>query len=406
MIISRPRIEEQGRELRAVSTIRFADGTARDLWFSLPATFGEGLLEANADPFLMALLQEAMLRGEDIRVEGSLSKRLWFNAERHLQPMMQLLRYKLSRVRIEPEALRDDATMGTGAGLAFSGGVDSFYALLDHHAECDDPLYRVTHLFIASVGAILDLDWTARQAQMRAVAEMHGIGAIPIASNLNELLTLPLVKSHTLRTMSCPALLPRLFRRVYLASGYNYHDIKPNNYYLSPLEPAFVHLLSTAQTEMILTGAQHSRIHKTQRIADLPSAQRHLNVCVSPITDRNCSRCWKCTRTEFTLEMYGKLDKFDQAFDLDVWKKVRSAYVGEWLLNRNKRRITIVKEVQQLARERGYAYSRWERFLGVVASTMPKRVYDRIALSGRADLLPPTAGDAAEPAATAARQPV
>jgi hypothetical protein len=92
--------------------------------------------------------------------------------------------------------------------------------------------------------------------------------------------------------------------------------------------------------------------------------------------------------------MFGKLDKFDQAFDLDVWPKVRSAYVGEWLLNRNKRKITIVKEVQALARERGYTYSRWERVLGLAASTLPKRLYDRIALGGRPELLPPQAGDA------------
>jgi len=391
MIISAPRIEEASDGVRQVARVTLADGTAHDIWFSVPAEFGHGLMDGNADPFLVALIQEAMKRGEDITIEGTLSKRLKFNADRHLQPVLRMLRYPFSEIRIEAAALRDDETLGEGVGAAFSGGVDSFMTLLDHHTECDDPAYRITHLFIASVGAILDRDWAARCAQMRSVSEVHGVSAVSVASNLGEVLSLPLVKSHTLRTLSCAALMPRLLRRCYLSSGYNYPDIRPDNYYISPIEPAFVHLLSTGHTEMILTGAQYSRVEKTRRIAEMPSAQRYLNVCVSPLTDRNCSRCWKCTRTQMTLELLGKLDRFGDAFDLEIWPKVRSAYVGEWLLNRHKRKITIVREVQELARERGYRYSTWERFLGLLAGFAPKRLYDRIALGGRPELLPPKA---------------
>lgn len=391
MIISAPRIEEADGLVRSVARVALADGSARDIWFGVTSRHAGFIRPDNADPFFLGLIQVAMTRGEDMVVEGSLSRRLKLHADTDLQSLLMLLKLDQRPVRITAETLRDDAPAGQGVGTGISGGVDSFTTLLDFGPNKRLGSFGLTHLFFHSVGALEERDLADRLSQAGAVAELAGCELVLVRSNLPDLNTVAFIKSHTLRNLACAALLPGLLRRFYYSSGYCFAEFKAGAAEIAKLEPMLVPLLSTSEIEFMPVGAQYTRVEKTRRIADFVPAQRYLNVCVSPDTRRNCSKCMKCGRTLMTLECLGVAERFADVFDLETWRSVRSAYIGEHLLNWKMRNNSLSREVRELARERGYRYSAWERFLGLIAGFAPKRLYDRIALGGRPELLPPKA---------------
>ena len=53
-------------------------------------------------------------------------------------------------------------------------------------------------------------------------------------------------------------------------------------------------------------------------------------MCVSSYhsgTKINCGACWKCLRTELTLEAFDALSQFEPVFDLDAYRKRRHRYI-------------------------------------------------------------------------------
>lgn len=379
MIISRPRIEEADGLVRSVARVTWQDGRAEDLWFAVEAGHGQFMLEGNADPFFLGMLQVAMAQGEDLVVEGSLSARLKMHVDTDLQPALMLLRLRQQRIAVTAEDLRDDAPRGHGVATGFSGGVDSFMTLCEFTDPARPPPFRLTHLFFHGVGALDDREFPQRVAAARAVAELSGLSLVPIRSNLSALNLLPFTKSHIPRNLACAALLPGLLRRFYFSSGFTFADFHDDAEEIAMLLPVLVPLLSTSETEFVPVGSEHTRTDKTRHLADYPVAWEHLNVCVAPETVRNCSKCWKCGRTLLTLDCLGMTERFAPSFDLEVWRGARAAYVGEQVLNLRKRKNPLNHELIRLSRETGRGFTPRERLLGLLASVLPKQLYDRVA---------------------------
>ncbi len=379
MIVSPPRIEEAQGLVRSIARVTFADGHAQDLWFGVEPRHGAHLRPGDADPFLLGLLQVAMSRGEELVLEGCVSARLKQHADMDLQAVLLLLRLEQRRIRVSAGSLRADGAEGQGVGTGFSGGVDSFVTLCDFTDPACPPEYRLTHLFFHGVGALEERDFGPRVAQARAVADLVGLDLVAVSSNLPALNPLPFSRSHILRNLACAALLPGLLRRFYFSAGFTFADFRADADEIAMLLPALAPLLSTAATEFVPAGSEYTRVEKTRRLADFPIAWRHLNVCVAPDTVRNCSRCWKCGRTLLTLECLGVVDRFAEAFDLDVWRQARAGYVGEHVLNPRKRGSPLNREVLELATASGLHFTPRERLLGALAPALPKRLYDRAA---------------------------
>jgi hypothetical protein len=382
MIISNPRVEEAEGRVRTIARIAFDDGRTTDLWFAVHPDHARHLRAGDADPFLLALLMVAMANGEDIRIEGTISKRLKFHADHHLPSLLRLVTHPMRPAVVTAEAVVPDAEQrGPGVGTGFSAGVDSFTTLLDHGIECTDPEYRLTHLFLNSVGTVDERDMPERLAQVREVADQFGYAVVEVRSNLAVIHNMPFIKSHTLRNLACAAALPGLLRRYYYSSTHTYDAFRGRASDVAYLEPALVPMLSTAAMEFLPVGSEYNRVDKTRRIAPLPVARSHLNVCIAQQTARNCSRCNKCCRTLMTLECLGELENFREAFDLDMWRSVRSAYIGETVLNHKMRKVTLSREVADLARASGTRFTLHERLLGLLATVAPRELYDRITRS-------------------------
>ena len=75
--------------------------------------------------------------------------------------------------------------------------------------------------------------------------------------------------------------------------------------------------LSTESLSFILSDYA-TRAEKTITIANDKLAQKYLDVC---FCFNSCGKCSKCIRTLVTLDIIGKVDQFENVFDVDYFKK-------------------------------------------------------------------------------------
>jgi len=311
-------------------------GLTQQLWYSVPHRYEEYLLPGRVDSFVLGLLLPAMRDGEDIHADGLMSEKLFFNLTRHYSRLLSIAAPALRPVRLLPGQLEGRAPApGPGVAVGFSAGVDSFSALADHFLGPVPDGFRVTHLFFDNVGShgiggrrLFE----ERYARILALADELSLPVVKVDSNLDEVMAgFDHEFDHGIRNMSAALILQRLFRRYLYASTHRFEDCNVRGArWMSILDPAVLHLLSTEATECVSVGCQYSRVEKTARIAELPITWRHLDVCIAERVG-NCSRCWKCCRTMLTLEMLGKLELYRGVFDLDIWKRNRVDFMGRVL---------------------------------------------------------------------------
>jgi hypothetical protein len=158
---------------------------------------------------------------------------------------------------------------------------------------------------------------------------------VKVDSNITNVLKMDFILTSTTRNISAVLQLQKLCRRVYFASGYRYQDCHSNAAETQAYsDPVAVHLLSTENLDCISAGCEYSRVEKTIKVADFDLARRYLNVCGSDNGEgTNCSRCFKCRRTLVTLDILGKLELFAGVFDLNHYRRHRSAYMMAQLTN-------------------------------------------------------------------------
>jgi hypothetical protein len=176
---------------------------------------------------------------------------------------------------------------------------------------------------------------------------------IPVDSNLDDFYSFTnFQQTHGPRNVSAASLLQAGLGRYYFASGHPYSLVSIRRALDTVFsDPVSVPLLTTRQFHTIFHGSQYTRVEKTLIVAEIAESYESLNVCTTLTADgRNCSQCRKCLRTELTLDITGHLDLYDRAFDLDVYRRVRRAYLDEVSWSRDEH----VVEIRELARRTGF----------------------------------------------------
>lgn len=327
---------------RLSAKITCADGQPRELWFSLPAAHADWFAADRCDGFVVGLLLQAMERNENIVTEAPMSSRLWHSLSQFYIPMMTQAFPNLHRIEILPTALTTEVKPAGGVATGFSGGIDSFAAVVRHFAQEKSPEHRVTHFLFHNVGSHgtgnAEADrrlFRQRYATVQPFAKEAGIPAVPVDSNLGHVFPMDYVKTYSAVNPAVLLVLQNKFRRYYYASGYKYADCR-----IAPvkdiayLDPMAVHLLSTESLDCVATGGEMSRVEKTAFVAGYEPSHRYLNVCVdSAFEGRNCSVCFKCRRTMLTLELLGLDHLYRQVFDFEKFGKVRRRYLKEIILH-------------------------------------------------------------------------
>lgn len=295
-------------------------------WF---ATQGEAsfFLPGMADSFLVGLITSAMHLGEEIRVEGKVSARLASGLDTYQRILNTWWPELFKRIEIHYEDLveRREDLRPKGVGCTFSGGLDSFHAVLQMlPANVKYPGFGITHaLMINGFDQFYDPERRGLAQRMQGIYQPilkeWGVNLLMIDSNMKAFrnATLPRreqVHSYSSALATCAHALGGLFGRFGISghATYAYNQLEPDGSH-----PAVDHHFSSDQLQVIHTGTTHSRSRKTEILAEFPSVRKSLRVCFGALNfDQqtgmpiNCCECEKCVRTMVALIIIGKLEDF------------------------------------------------------------------------------------------------
>lgn len=318
-------------------------GSTRALWFDVNSTGTEPEPASLQDYALLGLLYPAMKYGLNLVIEGEISGPLLFLAREDVQRL--LLAFDPSLKRIDIDALpvwnsshRERKSIRAGTG--FSAGVDSFAALASFHTAKLENQARVTDLFLMNVGAFgagmgrnTQRAFDQSATRMVAYAEKTSRHAHRIDSNLQQFYAadgLPFSKTHTLRNLAVASLFHNEIDIYFYASGACYADTRIIGAKdVAYIDPILIPMLTPLGMRFMGANPGMDRIEKTRLVAEDIDAQKLLDVCVASAgikaafaaKGKNCSNCSKCFRTMLTLDALGLLDRFNDVFDVDSYRK-------------------------------------------------------------------------------------
>lgn len=342
LTIEAPEIRLEGDH--ATWNSRIHGSTTDRLWFSVPDSALD-MLSPLADAALLGLLLPAMRQGRDLHVEGRVSKDL-YSALDLTQHVICRTFPVYQRIYVRCTEFDDATDRSPGVGMGFSGGVDSFAALVHHHLDPDPGVRRLTHLLFNNVGSHgsgpgSTTLFQSRLARVRRATSSLGLPLIALDSNLDEHFRLddPSTMTAFLQTgfmrnaAAAHVLASGIGTWLYSAST----SLEPVGVHPSSdsgeMEPLALPLLSSARLTVQSTGLE-TRIAKTLTVADLSDDLRpFLDVCTHEVTTPpiNCSQCEKCMRTMLTLEMVGTLGSFTPDVFRPWRPRQRAAYMAEVL---------------------------------------------------------------------------
>jgi len=335
LVIEQPTLQIANGRAKVAANIRLPTGS-QVLWFECDERHA-GLIDAHSsDAFAVALLVVAMREGWEVVVEGSLSARLFYNLNQHYMELMRHCAPGLRAVPVRAAVVEPRKATGAGVIVGFSAGVDSFSVVVEHQAGKVPPPYELTHLLVNNVGSHGQTEhdhavFEQRASRLANVASALKLELVAVDSNLDQLLAMNFQLTHVARNAAVGLLLQQGIGKYLYAAAYHYRDCRviPTPAY-GDADALLVPMLSTEAIECVNPGAQFTRFEKTERIADYAIVQQSLDVCAAPLMVRdkiNCSRCWKCLRTQLTLDLIGKLDRFDVVFDRATYEKYRWLYM-------------------------------------------------------------------------------
>ena len=352
--VNRPLIEKKGKEVFLESIVEdSAKGKSFPLWYSVDEQYGSYFCDDRADSFLIVSLMYAMKSHQDIVVNAPVSRRLLYHINHDIQPLFTKLIPGSRCIQVSVPDVECPILNGKAVGCGCSLGVDSMSALYKHMGEGVMEEYRVSSF--------------SKETNLPIVA---------VNSNLNDFYVEAGFKTATSRfvvsTLSCPLALQKLFGKYIFASSAPIQSFELNIKDQSFAEVAYVSLLSTEGTEVVLADSAVTRVEKTEFIRHNPLTPKYLDVCwavqvASSITHdsrwlrdktkKNCGWCDKCLRTLFTLELFGEdLSKYDGIFDLQKYYAHKNGFIRTIILNRRKNHL--YSEIYDLMSAKGFKVPR------------------------------------------------
>ena len=296
----------------------------------------------------LVTIYPAMYYGEDIEICGNVSKRIWHNTMHYVQGIIKAYAPSFHNITINVQGFSDAAKaehlhIGTG----FSGGIDSFSTLMDNFFNTDDSDYKIDTLFFFHVGQYGNVrkhsTWERAHNRFgitKDFAKEIGADAVMMSTNMFDFY-IPHWEydAGVICRIASVLVFQKALKRYYISNTVTYRELSKldfTNHYIDMAEisdPIIMPLLSPTGLDILCDGAQHTRTEKTANIADLPLAQKHLNVCVNSSDEHveatNCGHCSKCLRTMMALDSINALQKFSRVFDLSQWEKYSYRYKCE-----------------------------------------------------------------------------
>lgn len=344
------KIEKEGRSFL---TVDFQCGFSSNklLWFAVDSKYSDWLATDVYDAFLVEAVYMAMYYGEDIEVDGPVSKRLYKNLTEYMMPFIKSLKTDFKLVNVKVKGYKKEDKNGLNiVGTGFSGGVDSFSTIICRYENESDPEYKINCLFFFNLGQYPGKTASDRYQNAmdhfensKRFADEVGLPFVFLDSNMFDYY-LPEWEydAGTLCRIAAILALQRAITKYYIAGSYHYlQQNTSETKHLDDIGDSFIYyLVSPSNTEIILDGGQFYRSDKVVQLSDYRPAMRHLNVCVNPNLDlskeKNCSICHKCLRTLIDLDSIGKLEDFCSIFDLDKYHSALMEFKCRLVFNKDK----------------------------------------------------------------------
>lgn len=225
------------------------------------------------------------------------------------------------RVQLNYEISNDAAAQGKGVSLFFSGGVDSFYSLIQHRDEIENLI--LIHGFDVPLADTRTFELTESHA--REAASHFGKRLIVVRTNLHyEQPSVPggwgMYWGAALAAVAY-ALAPN-HEKIYIASSFAYADLHPDGSH-----PLLDPLWSTESLQVVHDSSD-TRMNKLRVIIQYPEALSRLRVCWENHGNYNCGVCEKCIRTMLALRALG-VDRCAAFPDTLTPKLVRRKDLGD-----------------------------------------------------------------------------
>ena len=322
---------------RLISCIEY-ENKKYDMYFEVEKEYAKYLCDETLDAFLVSLIPFIVKHNYDVKINGKISSKLYYQLTNYLLPLL-CSEFKKERINIDCE-ITNVSFDAKGVGASISCGVDSFYTLLKHQNQKDEN-YNITHLTFFNAGSNGEYGgesgrklFKERLKFIKKFCNQNNYKLVTIDTNMNELIMMNHKKTHSFRTLGCVLALQKLFGKYYFASGYHYNDMKLDEDSCGHYDTLNVQCLSNETLTIYSSGLEVSRLDKVKYISEHEITYNWLNVCV--VTGDNCGECIKCSRTIAELESIGKIDKYKSVFDLSKYYK-----------NRNKIFVNILKESRE-----------------------------------------------------------
>ena len=334
---------------------------ADTIWFQIDQDPGVVRVEQIADAFVLPAVIGAMALGYDVDFGFPVSEALLLNLRTALLPLLLHLHPDLFPHAIEIRAegvMRVPSIAGRGSATGLSCGLDSLAAV---NSLLNLP---ISHSMTLTAAAFFDVGnhdplhtcensslFAARAVNVRNCSSEMKLPLYVVQSNVGDWFPGVFARLHTLRNASAAFLLAPRVRHYVYANAVPIWAAKFSSADSAYADLVLLPLLSTEALTFHSGTPALDSVGKTRLIADMPSAQRHLDVCL--FEGHNCSRCEKCLRRMLALDIVGALQKFTLVFDLERFAQVRSWYVG-YVLTYSSRKESL-RELADAMRRTHYA---------------------------------------------------
>lgn len=352
IVIGKPYIEEvpEGKRLCASITV---PGKETIMWFEVKAEDSGYFVADRADAFVAALLTMALREGMDIVCESPVTRRLLYQINQYLLPTMASNKKEFQFVKVHAVAADSDPDCQGAVGTGGTGGADCMFTIKRNMRETDDSSYRLSHLMIASNGAITGTDPSGIMRKMAEKAQ-KGLGAelnlkvISIDSNIQEILPENFLFVTTIRHAAVILALQKLFSVFLVSSTFVFKETLNREKQEGCYESYVSNYLTTNATAFYSSGSPYARIQKLKLLSDFPLAEKYLHPCIYALRKSNCGECGKCIRTEAALYALGKLEQFSQVFDVERFMNNRDWYFANVLLDeKNMFHREVIEELER-----------------------------------------------------------
>ena len=296
-----------------------------------------GHISEESDAPALALLMPAMALGEDIHLSTTVSEKLLRNLNGPIQTILLAIAPYLTRVEVKATPAPRTPHHGDGlVATGFSSGVDSFCTLTQYHRANAPQGFALSFLTYNNVGSQTQSntkEFLERYNRLKPKASQEGLDLVPIDSNMEEFFQvsdeLDFVQTHSVRNSATGLLFQQRTCRFLYSSAYPYDaTFVGETRLIARADPVLLPLLGTEAIEVVPVGGELTRVEKTVALVENQTARTGLDVCLINERGENCSRCEKCMRTLFCLEITGNLEKFSESFDLKVYEKERIRYIA------------------------------------------------------------------------------